>query len=102
MIKNNFKLLSAPTCKLAGVKHPAHIYHNQDNDVALGLFVFNRGIAMKKFAVQIHPAQQPIRVDASTIEKAREITQDFFGSIHDAYQLFDWVQSPAMLSEVNG
>jgi hypothetical protein len=57
---------------------------------------------MKKFAVQIHPAQQPIRVDASTIEKAREIAQDFFGSIHDAYPLFDWVQSPAMLSEVNG
>ena len=56
----------------------------------------------KKFAVQTNPAQQPIRVDASSIEKAREIAEDFFGTIHDAYQLFDWVESPAMLSEVNG
>lgn len=59
-------------------------------------------MTLQKFAVQIHPAQQPIRVDASTIEKACEIARDFFGSIHDVYQLFDWVQSPAMLSEVNG
>ena len=59
-------------------------------------------MAFKKFAVQTNPAQQPIRVDASSIEKAREIAEDFFGTIHDAYQLFDWVESPAMLSEVNG
>lgn len=54
---------------------------------------------LKKFAVQTHPAQQPIRVDATTIEKAREIAECFFGSIHDVYQIFDWVQSPAMLAE---
>lgn len=57
---------------------------------------------MKKFAVQVTPSTQPIRVDASSIEKAREIAEGFFGSIHDVYALFDWVQSPAMLSEVNG
>lgn len=57
---------------------------------------------LKKFAVQTNPAQQPIRVDASSIEKARNIAESFFGSIHDAYPLFDWVKSPAMLSEVNG
>lgn len=57
---------------------------------------------IKKFAVQTTPTQQPIRVDATTLEKAREIAEGFFGSIHDAYQLFDWVQSPAMLAETVG
>lgn len=57
---------------------------------------------MKKFAVQIHPAQQPIRVDASTIEKAREIAERVFDSIYEIYPLFDWVQSPAMFSENAG
>lgn len=54
---------------------------------------------MKKFAVQTKADQQPVRVDASTLEKAREIAEGFFGSIYDVYQLFDWVQSPAMLTE---
>ena len=58
--------------------------------------------SQKKFAVQIKPDCQPIRVDASSIEKAREIAERVFGSIHDIYQLFDWVQSPAMLSENAG
>ena len=59
-------------------------------------------MTLNKFAVQTNPAQQPIRVDATTIEKAREIAEGFFGSIHDVYALFDWVESPAMFSEVNG
>ncbi len=59
-----------------------------------------KGGFMKKFAVQVTPSQQPIRVDATSIKKAREIAEDFFGSIHDVYELFNWVQSPAMLSEV--
>ena len=55
---------------------------------------------MKKFAVQIKPAQQPIRVDASSSEKAREIAERVFDSVHTVYQLFDWVESPAMFVEV--
>lgn len=55
---------------------------------------------MKKFLVQTKSGEQPdIRIDASSIEKAREIAERVFGSIIDIYQLKDFVESPAMFVE---
>jgi|LakMenE18May11ns_1017448.scaffolds.fasta_scaffold6736985_1 hypothetical protein len=54
---------------------------------------------LKKFAVQIKPDQQPVRIDASTIDKAMDIAESVYGDFYDAYQLHDTVISPAMFSE---
>jgi hypothetical protein len=54
---------------------------------------------LKKFAVQIKPDQQPVRIDATTIEKAMDIAEEVFGDFHDAYPLFDTVTSIAAYSE---
>jgi len=54
---------------------------------------------LKKFAVQLKEDQQPIRFDATSIEKAMDMAEEIFGDFHDVYQLFDSVRSPALYSE---
>ena len=54
---------------------------------------------LKKFAVQLKPDQQPIRFDASTINKAMDMAEEIFGDFYDVYPLFDSVKSPALYSE---
>jgi len=54
---------------------------------------------LKKFAVQLKPDQQPVRIDATSIDKAMDIAEEVYGDFYDAYPLLDSVTSPALHSE---